>query len=132
MNEFLKTFDFNRVIPDIPQSSRSLNPYQISSILRAAGDALTFYLKKSQAADEIPDEFKISERKIQHISELFGELSDNFFPMAHTTTQLSELMICETRDWNELKSCSAITQAKIMELKEYLGILEECLSRIDR
>ncbi len=82
----------NDQVPDRSVDPTSLTPTQIAGFMALCGDALVDFIQAAQANIE-PDQVILSQRKVEHIEAIFKELSDNFFPMAHTTAPLSHLRI---------------------------------------
>jgi hypothetical protein len=77
----------NDQVPDRSVDPMSLTPTEMAGFMALCGDALVDFIQAAQANIE-PDQVILSQRKVAHIEAIFKELSDNFFPMAHTTAPL--------------------------------------------
>lgn len=71
------------------------SPYDIAAFLQMSSQALCQYIAyANEQVDEKSDGY-ISPREIQNISDIFKELYNNFFPMAHTNESLAKVKIIE-------------------------------------
>ena len=114
----------NDQVPDQSVDPTRLTPLKIAGFLAMCGDALVKFIQAAQANME-RDRVILSQRKVEHIESIFKELSDNFFPMAHTTAPLSHLRIhkeAEIRQIGEMlyeaEAISKQTHVRILQIKE--------------
>lgn len=104
------------------QNPLMMSPYEIANFLKFCNDALLNYVQysNSQLSQELQG--YVSEDDAEKINALFQELSDNFFPMAHTDTRLGLLKIIESRKLYELNE----------QLREMSYLSHEFKNRMDR
>ena len=80
----------------------SMCPWETADFLSRCGEILIRYMKYSNKQIQPESEAFFSKSEITKIDNLFRELGDNFFPMAHTTAPLRDLKIVNTREYENL------------------------------
>ena len=80
----------------------SMCPWETADFLLRCGEILIRYMKYSNKQIQPDSEAFFSKSEIEKIDNLFRELGDNFFPMAHTTAPLRDLKIVNTREYEHL------------------------------
>ena len=73
-----------------------------SSFLLLCGEILLKYIEYSNKQLEPDSQAYLSESDISKIDDLFRELGNNFFPMAHTDEPLRNLRIVNTQQYENL------------------------------
>jgi hypothetical protein len=71
----------------------SMCPYETGNLLLLLGDVLLNYVEYSNKQVKPESDAFLSSKDITKIDNLFRELGNNFFPMAHTTAPLRDLKI---------------------------------------
>jgi hypothetical protein len=104
----------------VPNFWSNLGVNEVSAILRIV--SFTFLSMDKLAREGHPNEAQlISEDQLQKIIELMDDLSDNFFPMAHTQEPYQNLRIVSFRKFQ-----------LILERHAHdVGMLQELLQQID-
>jgi hypothetical protein len=82
----------------------NMGAYQIAEFLRVSGEALISYIHNSNNQIGKDAEGHLNSIEIEKIHSIFKELSDNFFPMAHTNEPLRKLKIVETDKYRLLEN----------------------------
>lgn len=113
------------------QSALHLGPYQIANLLTITGSMLRDFLEQSQSKANYPENEKISEGDLTRLENIFRELGDNFFPMAHTTLPLRFLRISQSDSLHALKDLSRMTLRSTEQLSELLEHLSSRLREMD-
>ena len=104
------------------QNPLMISPYETANFLKFCNDALLNYVQYSNSQLSHESQGYVSEDDAEKINALFRELSDNFFPMAHTDTRLGLLKIIESRRLDELNE----------QLREMSYLSQELQNRMDR
>ena len=66
----------------------SMGPYDTANFLLLCGEILLKYIEYSNKQIEPDSQAFITKTDINKIDDLFRELGNNFFPMAHTNEQI--------------------------------------------
>ena len=82
----------------------SMSPWETADFLLLCGEILIKYIEYSNKQVEPDSEAFLSKSEIAKIDNLFRELGDNFFPMAHTTAPLRVLKIVNARQYEDLNN----------------------------
>jgi hypothetical protein len=106
-------------ISNSPNDPLDLNSYQISAFL----DLLRLVLTKK---------FQLKDSELDYVDGILKELSDNFFPMSHTTKPLRSLEIHEKIHWEEFCHIINTFRCKLKELNELAGIMESRIQNLDQ
>ena len=80
----------------------SMGPYETANLLLLCGEILLKYIEYSNKQIEPDSQAFISKSDISKVDDLFRELGNNFFPMAHTQAPLDDLIIINGRKSEEL------------------------------
>jgi len=112
-----------------PRFWTDLSVNDVSAVLRIVSE--TFYslhrlARESDGADE--SKF-LTQEQLQRILGLFGELENNFFPMAHTQERLGRLKIINGEEGNRLHS---FQEHSICKLSEQIRIMSLLLKEMQR
>ena len=82
----------------------SMGPYDTANFLLLCGEILLKYVEYSNKQIEPDSQAFISKSDISKIDDLFRELGNNFFPMAHTNEPLRNLKIVNARQYEDLNA----------------------------
>ena len=82
----------------------SMSPWETADFLLQCGEILIKYIEYSNKQIGPDSEAFLSKSEITKIDNLFRELGDNFFPMAHTTAPLRDLKIVNARQYEDLNN----------------------------
>ena len=107
------------------------SPYSVAEFLDIYSKILQSYICYANEQLGEDSEAYISKNELEKIDSLFRELTDNFFPMAHTNSPLRNLQIVETekfRDFQELLNEFIKQNKKTNEISKYLS---ESIERLD-
>jgi hypothetical protein len=107
----------------------SLNPYDTANYLLLCGKILLQFIKYSNQQIEPDSQAFFSKSDIDKIEDLFRELGNNFFPMAHTDEPLRNLRIVNTQQYENLNTrienfIISFTQTSEDILRANIGINE--------
>jgi hypothetical protein len=91
-------------IKNLNRDTLSMNPYEIACFLSRSGEILLKYVEYSNKQLDTTSEEYINGEEITKIDNLFREMGDNFFPMAHTTEPLRNLKIVNDHEYEDLKN----------------------------
>lgn len=80
----------------------SLGPYETANYLLLCGKILLQYVKYSNQQIEPDSQAFFSKSELDKIEDLFRELGNNFFPMAHTNEPLRNLRIVNTHQYENI------------------------------
>ena len=78
------------------QNILDYSPYSVAEFLDIYSKILQSYICYANEQLGEDSEAYISKNELEKIDSLFRELTDNFFPMAHTNNPLRDLQIVET------------------------------------
>ncbi len=119
-------------IPKRQIDALELNPYEIAAFLQMSSQALCQYIAYANKQIGEKSDGYISPRDIQNISDIFKELYDNFFPMAHSNEPLANVKIIEIdriylilNTLNKLRDESINTVQNVEELSRSVKGLTE-------
>jgi len=82
----------------------SMDPYDTANFLLLCGEILLKYIDYSNKQIEPDSQAIISKTDLNKIDDLFRELGNNFFPMAHTNDPLRNLKIVNARQYEDLNA----------------------------
>ena len=82
----------------------SMGPYDTANFLLLCGEILLKYIEYSNKQIEPDSQAFISKSDISKIDDLFRELGNNFFPMAHTNEPLRNLKIVNALQYEDLNA----------------------------
>jgi hypothetical protein len=82
----------------------SMGPYDTANFLLLCGETLLKYIEYSNKQIEPDSQAFISKSDISKIDDLFRELGNDFFPMAHTNEPLRNLKIVNARQYEDLNA----------------------------
>jgi len=82
----------------------SMGPYDTANFLLLCGEILLKYIDYSNKQIEPDSQAIISKTDLNKIDDLFRELGNNFFPMAHTNDPLRNLKIVNARQYEDLNA----------------------------
>jgi hypothetical protein len=82
----------------------SMSPWETADFLLHCGEVLLKYVAYSNKQIEQDSDAFLSKNEITKIDNLFRELGDNFFPMAHTSAPLSRLKIVNSYEYENLNN----------------------------
>jgi len=121
----------NEALDHLQREARHMCPYDVASFLRISSEALINYIRNSneQLAEDAPG--YINAIATEKIRSIFLELSNNFFPMAHTNEPLEQLKIVDRERlhqmWNTFNELRAIEDASRYQSENLRRIDEERL-----
>ncbi len=123
--------DMYDLIKNIPSNPLDLNAYQIANFLNIAGIILVENLKRE--ANKSPNDtgYIFNDFEFELIESIFKELSDNFFPMAHSQKPLRDIEIKEKQDVADLRSLIEVTEYKMGEMSDIFNDLRSCIRRLE-
>lgn len=101
------------------------NPYQIANFLLCCGDILLKYVEYSNQQLNADSKGFVSTAEMEKIHFYFQELGQNFFPMAHTSENLSGLQIVDKQRCTQLQSKLRYI------LLQHASLMEECSREAD-
>ena len=81
-----------------------LSVNEVSAVLRIVSDAFESLNQLARESADAEESKLLTPKQMGHILGLFGELQDNFFPMAHTQAPLSDLKIINGPESQQLLS----------------------------
>jgi len=79
-----------------------LSPGEIAGFLQICHTALHAYICHANEQLGSDSEACISKKEIEKIESIFRELTDNFFPMAHSNKSLRQLQIVDKREYQQV------------------------------
>jgi hypothetical protein len=91
-------------IKSFNRDTLAMNPYEIACFLSRCGEILLKYVEYTNKQLDTTSEEYINGEDITKIDNLFREMGDNFFPMAHTTEPLRNLKIVNDHEYEDLKN----------------------------
>jgi hypothetical protein len=107
------------------QNILSMNVDQISSVLSTIHYFLKKFVEYSRNHDDVLPENKITENQYIFFQYFLSELSDNFFPMAHTQAPLRNLkIICDTIPENDANRLRDQYRDFYLRSQEYSNMLK--------
>ena len=80
----------------------SMGPYETANLLLLCGEILLKYIEYSNKQIEPDSQAFISKSDISKVDDLFRELGNNFFPMAHTDAPIRNLKIVNALQYENL------------------------------
>jgi hypothetical protein len=94
--------NFKDAIENGTDTHGKLYPYDVATFLEICHKTLQHYIR--HANSQIDDDAShITSAELEKINSVFKELYENFFPMAHTNSPLSELHIINTEKAKRMK-----------------------------
>ena len=96
--------ELKEIIIALNRDTLSMGPYEIGYFLSRCGEILLKYVDYSNRQIPASSDGYINTDEITKIGNLFQEMGDNFFPMAHTTTPLRNLKIVNEIEYEDLKN----------------------------
>ena len=90
-------------IMDEHANTLSLSPWAIAGFLDICRRSLYGYITQANEQLGTDSEAYISTTELEKIDSVFRELSDNFFPMAHSNMPLRNLQIVDKVEFNRIK-----------------------------
>jgi len=117
-----------------------LSPWVIAALLDDCANALKSYVTIANSEVGIESEAFVPAHVIEQVGSVFKELSDNFFPMAHTDRPLRELQIVNTAElrhingeWEDLsRGMMAKTEYLHAQANEHLESSHQMMAEIER
>ena len=91
-------------IMDEHANTLSLSPWAIAGFLDICRRSLYGYITQANEQLGTDSEAYISTTELEKIDSVFRELSDNFFPMAHSNMPLRNLQIVDKVEFNRIKN----------------------------
>ena len=79
-----------------------LSVNEVSGVLQIVSDAFESLNQLARESADAEESKLLTPKQMKHILCLFGELHENFFPMAHTQAPLDDLIIINGRKSEEL------------------------------
>ncbi len=123
--------EMRNFIENAPSNTLELNAYQVANFLDIAGRILIENLKAGGDKNSFDPDSTFSDSELKLIGSVFKELSDNFFPMAHSQKPLRDLEIKEKGDMASLKSLMGGAQYKMEEVIEIFDELKHCIRQLE-
>jgi hypothetical protein len=102
MNIELISANLKENLQTFKNDTTSMCPYETGNLLLLLGDVLLKYVLYSNMQLKPESEAFLSSKDITKIDNLFRELGQNFFPMAHTTAPLRSLKIVNAMQYENL------------------------------
>ncbi len=102
-----------------------LSPGEIAGFLAVCHQALNSYVLNANAQLGEDSEAYLTVAEIEKIDSIFRELSDNFFPMAHSNEPLRRLQIVDKDEY--LRVSEGLL--RLSRIGEEASELSECLSQ---
>ena len=96
--------NFKEILQKFNRDTLLMCPYETANFLLKCGEVLLKYIEYSNKQYEPNSEALLSVKEVTKIDNLFRELGDNFFPMAHTTAPLRELKIVNALHYEDLNA----------------------------
>jgi hypothetical protein len=115
-----------RALEHHPAAALPGSPYTVIEILRLSHDALEAFVQHANTELAATPEACVSRDEMEKIREVYAELLNNFFPMAHTDQPIRELQIIERRRIAHLRGLLG----EFMGLHEHARMLSEESRRI--
>jgi hypothetical protein len=112
-----------------PTFWNNLNADDVVVILRIVSEQFSAVHDLVRENEDIDQKKILSQEQMQKIMGLFQELSDNFFPMAHTQEPLGRLKIINGEEGNRLHS---FQEHSIGNLSEQIRIMSLLLKEMQR
>ena len=91
-------------IMDQHDNTLSLSPWAIAGFLDICRRSLYGYISNANEQLGTDSEAYISVAELEKIDSVFCELSNNFFPMAHSNMPLRDLQIVDKSEFERIKS----------------------------
>ena len=91
-------------IMDEHANTLSLSPWAIAGFLDICRRSLYGYITQANEQLGTDSEAYISTTELEKIDSVFRELSDNFFPMAHSNMPLRDLQIVNKSEFERIQS----------------------------
>jgi hypothetical protein len=91
-------------IVDEHANTLSLSPWAIAGFLDICRRSLYGYITQANEQLGTDSEAYISTTELEKIDSVFRELSDNFFPMAHSNMPLRDLQIVNKSEFERIQS----------------------------
>jgi hypothetical protein len=91
-------------IVDEHANTLSLSPWAIAGFLDICRRSLYGYITQANEQLGTDSEAYISATELEKIDSVFRELSDNFFPMAHSNMPLRDLQIVNKSEFESIQS----------------------------
>lgn len=108
-----------------------LNAYQIAHLLRLTRSIILAVSDKSEFAEKVLEKASTSHIELNQAEDLLKELSDNFFPMAHSPKPLRDLEIKDKEDVAKFKGLLKDAQYKIEDISEIFDQLQDRIRRLE-
>lgn len=91
-------------IMDQHANTLSLSPWAVAGFLDICRRSLCGYISHANEQLGTDSEAYISTTELEKIDSVFRELSDNFFPMAHSNMPLRDLQIVNKSEFERIQS----------------------------
>ena len=109
-------------------SPLDLSPWAIAALLDDCVNALKSYITVANSEVGIESEAYVPVHVIEQVGSVFKELSDNFFPMAHTTSPLRYLQIVDARELRQFHmECENLSREMIDQIERLRGRLDQII-----
>jgi hypothetical protein len=119
--------DLDNIEQRFPTFRNNLNADGVVIILRIVSEQFSAVHDHIRENEGIDQEKLFSQEQMQNIMGLFQELTDNFFPMAHTQERLGRLKIINGEEGNRLHS---FQEHSIGNLSEQIRIMSLLLKEM--
>jgi hypothetical protein len=126
MNPSEINLGFKRALEHHPAAALLGSPYTVMETLRLSHDALEAFVQHANTELAATPEACVSRAEMEKIRAVYGELLNNFFPMAHTDQPIRELQIIERRRIGQLRGLLD----ELMGLHEHARMLSAEVHRI--
>jgi hypothetical protein len=117
----------NAALGDLQRDAQHMRPYDVALFLSISSEALINYIRNSNEQLAEDDPGYINTIAIEKIRSIFSELSNNFFPMAHTNGPLEQLKIIDREQIHQIRN----TFNEFRAIEEARRYQSENLRRID-
>lgn len=97
------SFNLRQPIQQNQVKTLDLSPIQIAEFLDICRRSLCEYICHANEQLGADSEAYIPAKELESINSVFIELSNNFFPMAHSTSPLRDLQIVDKPDFLDIK-----------------------------
>ena len=107
-----------------------LSPWEIAGFLEVCNQALNGYILNANEQLGEESEAYIAKLEIEKIDSVFRELSDNFFPMAHSNEPLRRLQIVDKDEYLRVSEGLLRLSRIGEEASELSGCLSQSIRRM--
>lgn len=122
--------NFKDAIKNGTDTHGKLYPYDVATFLEICHKTLQQYIKYANSQLDDGDASHITSAELEKINSVFKELYDNFFPMAHTNSPLSELHIINTEEAKRMKYLYEHISRFLVDFRQIDQEISEILPKI--